>query len=73
MKREDKKFLILFGEKMRILRKKRGWTLEYCEERGYPSWNHLQKVESGKKNISILTIKKLAQLYNVPIKELFAD
>ena len=73
MKREDKKFLTNFGKKLRKLRKKHGWTLEYCEEKGYPSWNHLQKIESGKKIISILTIKKLARLYNISISDLFRD
>ena len=73
LKKEDKVFLTDFGKKMKKLRKKRGWTLEYCEEKGYPSWNHLQKIESGKKAISIFTIKNLAKLYHMSISDLFKE
>ena len=71
MEKEDRKFLKNFGKKLRKRRKKHGWTLEDCEENGYPSCNHLQKIETGRKNITLLTIKNLARLYNIPIRDLF--
>lgn len=60
------------GLKIRQIRESKGWTLEYCEERGWPDWTHLQKVESGK-NITVHTLVNLANLFGVHPSELLAD
>jgi DNA-binding Xre family transcriptional regulator len=51
----------------------KGWSLEDTEEHGWPSWQHMQKVETGQKNITILTIKKICELYKVKFSDLFQD
>lgn len=68
----DQKFLKGLGLKLRDIRKSRGWTLEYTEELGWPSWRHLQKIESGK-NVTIITLKRLAQLYKITMNDIMND
>lgn len=58
------------GTKLKEIRQKKGWTLEDCEERGYPSWRHLRDVEAGNKNVSLSTILRLANLYGLKPEEL---
>jgi transcriptional regulator with XRE-family HTH domain len=58
------KFSKGLGLKIRGLRQQRGWTLEDCEEHGWPSWRHLQSIEAGK-NINIKTLVNLANLFGV--------
>jgi transcriptional regulator with XRE-family HTH domain len=57
------------GLKIRQIRESKGWTLEYCEERGWPDWTHLQKVESGK-NITVHTLVRIANLFGVTLSDL---
>lgn len=68
----DKKFLKTLGLKLREIRLKKGWTLEETEEHGWPSWRHLQKIESGK-NITVLTLKKIASVYKIDLSDLFSE
>lgn len=69
----SKKLLKKFGSRIRAIRHEKGWTLEDCEEHGYPSWEHLRKVEAGKKNISLITINRLSKVFKIPISDLFKD
>lgn len=71
LSKEDKLFLKKFGLKIRQLRESKGWTLEETEEHGWPSWRHLQRIESGNKNITILTLIRLQKLFKISIKDLF--
>lgn len=64
------KFQKQVGLKIKALRLEKGWTLEQMEERGYPSWRHLQKVEAGK-NMTLATIYRVAKTLKVNPKELF--
>jgi transcriptional regulator with XRE-family HTH domain len=50
---------------MRQIREEKGWTLERAEEEGWPSWQHLQKIELGQKNITFTTIDRLEKLYQI--------
>jgi len=59
------------GLRLREIRKDKGWTLEETEEHGWPSWRHLQKIETGKKNISITTLWSIAELYDIEISDMF--
>jgi len=70
---ECKEFIKAFGEKVRRLRKKKNWTLEDCEDHGYPSWKHLRDVEGGEKNITITTVCRVANLFNIQPFELLKD
>lgn len=69
---DDKKFLVKLGARIRSIRTKKGWTLEEVEEHGWSNWTHLQKIESGK-NITIVTLKKVASLYKVSLSDLLED
>ena len=40
------------------------------EERGWPSWQHLQKIEAGQKNIGLTTLLALAAALDVRPGEL---
>lgn len=68
--KEEKAFLLNLGTQLRRIRENKGWTLEYTEEMGWPSWRHLQKIESGK-NVTLLTLRRISKLYKIPIDELF--
>jgi len=60
------------GLQIRSMREKKGWTLEDTEEHGWPSWQHLQKIESGK-DINLSTLVRLANLFGVHPSELLRD
>lgn len=67
--RKSKAFLKQLGQKARALRQDRGWSLEQTEDYGWTNWRHLQKIEGGK-NITVVTLRKLAELYGVEPFEL---
>ena len=71
-KSEQDIFIEHLGAKIRALRTKKGWTLEETEEHGWPSWRHLQKIESGK-NITVTTLWRLAKVLGVSPAELLKD
>lgn len=56
--------------KIRKLRQDRKWTLEKAEEMGFPSWRHLQRIESGA-NFTILTLWKICRLFKISPADLF--
>jgi transcriptional regulator with XRE-family HTH domain len=53
------------GLRVRMIREKKGFTLEEVEEKGYPSWRHLQAIEHGKKNFTITSLFRLAKALGV--------
>ena len=69
---DSKKTFKAIGLKVRELRNDRGWTLEDCEEHGWPNWRHLQSIEAGK-NITVSTIVNLCNLFGVHPSDLFRD
>ncbi len=66
----SEKFLKKLGLHLRSIRLKKGWTLEQTEEHGWPSWRHLQKIESGK-NITVTTLWKLSRVYKTSLSDVF--
>lgn len=66
------KFILKLAQRLKEIRKERGWTLEGTEEYGWPSWRHLQRIESGK-NITLATLWYLAKLYKVHPSDLLKD
>ena len=69
LSKKEKTFLLNFGLELRRIREERDWTLEKTEEMGWPSWRHLQQIESGK-NITLITLKRILKLYNIPVNKL---
>lgn len=65
------KFSKNLGLRIRQIRERRGWTLEYCEERGWPNWTHLQRIEAGKP-ITIQTLVRIANLFGVHPSEILS-
>ncbi len=68
--KKEEKLLKDFGSKLRTIREEKGWTLEDAEEKGWPSWQHLQKIELGQKNITFSTIIRLEKLFKTKILNL---
>lgn len=66
---DNVKFSKALGLRIRELRNERGWTLESCEEHGYPQWTHLQKVEAGK-NITMETLVNVANMFGMHPSEI---
>lgn len=58
-------YIQTLGQKLRRIREKRNLTLEECEELGYPRWRHLRDIEAGKKNLSLSTLLRISNLYQI--------
>lgn len=56
--------------KIRKLRQDRQWTLEKAEEMGFPSWRHLQRIESGR-NFTVRTLWRICKLFQIAPSDLF--
>jgi transcriptional regulator with XRE-family HTH domain len=67
--KKEQRFLKRLGLRLRALRNDKGWTLEETEEHGWRSWRHLQRIEAGK-NVTIVTIHKVSELYGLPLARL---
>jgi transcriptional regulator with XRE-family HTH domain len=59
------------GANVRGLRHERGWTLEQAAERSSLDLKHLQKVEAGVLNLTMVTLVRIADGFNVPLHVLF--
>ena len=64
--------LIRLGDRIRNLRKKRGWTqVEMAEKVGIDR-SFLADVERGKRNVSILNVELMAKGLKVSLSQLFS-
>jgi transcriptional regulator with XRE-family HTH domain len=59
------------GVRVRALREARRWTLEQAAEAMNLDLKHLQKVESGKLNITLVTLVRIAEGFGEPMAALF--
>ena len=62
-----------FGQKIQSLRKERGISQEKFALMIDMDRTYYASVESGKRNISLLNIKKIADGFNAPISSLFEN
>ena len=62
-----------FGKRIRLLRKERGLSQERFALLINMDRTYYSSVESGKRNISLQNIVKIARGLNVPIADLFKD
>jgi transcriptional regulator with XRE-family HTH domain len=61
-----------FGEKLRRLRKRRGWTqAEMADILGLDR-SYLAEIEEGKRNVCLLNIKAIADRLKVSLSKLFS-
>lgn len=58
------------GSKIKIIRKKRGWTQEYLANIVGCSRGHLNLIENNDQNSSLKLAKKLAYALGVKVEEL---
>ena len=64
--------LIRLGDRIRKLRKKRGWTQAEMAEKVGIDRSFLADVERGKRNISILNVALIAKGLKVSLAQLFS-
>ncbi|MDR3617974.1 MAG: helix-turn-helix transcriptional regulator [Paludisphaera borealis] len=69
MKRHDVK--LLFGNRVRELRKSRGWSQEEFAHRVGLDRSYVGGVERGERNVSLENICLIAQALGLPTSELF--
>lgn len=60
------------GARVRALRHAAEWTLEEAAERCDVDWKHLQKIEAGSLNITLVTLVRLAVGFRQPLYVFFA-
>jgi transcriptional regulator with XRE-family HTH domain len=60
------------GLRIRRLREELGWTLEKAAERCDLDLKHLQKIEAGQLNVTLVTLVRLAVGLRLPMHALFA-
>jgi transcriptional regulator with XRE-family HTH domain len=59
------------GARVRALREARRWTLERAAEAMNLDLKHLQKVEAGKLNVTLVTLTRIAEGFGEPMAALF--
>ena len=60
-----------FGARVRLLRKKRGWSQERMAEACGMHWTYIGQVERGERNLTLQSIQSIAKALNLKISELF--
>jgi len=61
------------GMRLRALRTARGWTLDKAAEQTGVDWRHIQMVEAGHSNVTLLTLVRIAEGFGVPLSTFFID
>ncbi len=64
---------IAFGERLRKLRKGRGWTQDEMADILGLDRRYLADVERGKRNISILNLKVIADGFEISMSQMFSS
>ena len=67
----QRRFYKQFGTAVRKLRHAKGMTLEDMQEYGFAT-AHIQRIESGKKAISLFTAYRIAQAFGTKIAKLLS-
>ncbi len=60
-----------FGQRVREFREERGWSQEQMEQHSGLHWTYIGQVERGERNLTLLSIQKIAKGFKVEIVELF--
>ncbi len=60
-----------FGNKVKLLREKKGFSIEYFGNVANIDRSYISEIEKGERNISLNIIEKLAKALEVNIQELF--
>jgi len=62
-----------FGEKLRVLREDRGYTLRQLAEMVEVHYTHLNKIENGQKRPSTDLVLKISRLFEITTDRLMKD
>ena len=66
----DQKVLDQVGKKIKSLREAKGWTQQYVfDEYGF----NMSRIESGRTNLTISSLKKLLKIFNTSLHSFFKD
>lgn len=68
---DENEFLVLFGKRVRQLRKAKGMTQEIVATKAGFKRSYYGEIETGKRNISLLNLYKLASSLDVSLSTLF--
>jgi transcriptional regulator with XRE-family HTH domain len=60
-----------FGNRIRALRQKRGWSQEELAHQCQLDRSYIGGVERGQRNVSLMNVQKIAKALNVPLRVLF--
>lgn len=69
----QKEILIIFGNKVKALRKERNLSQEQLSFKADLHRTYIGMIERAEKNITLINIEKIAIALNVKIKDLFND
>lgn len=61
------------GIRIRAARKARGWTLAEAAKHTGLGYQHIQKLEVGSLNVTLLTLIRVAAGFGVPLRTFFVD
>jgi len=64
---------IKFGQRVRELRLSRGYSQEKLAELSELDRTYIPGIESGKRNVSLVVIEKIAKAFKITISELLND
>lgn len=62
-----------FGKSIRMLRNENGYSQEKLAELADLDRSYIHGIEAGKRNVSLIVLKKLATAFNVSLSELTKD
>ncbi|HEY2169539.1 MAG TPA: helix-turn-helix transcriptional regulator [Candidatus Angelobacter sp.] len=60
-----------FGQRVLELRKARGWSQEVLDQHSGLHWTYIGQVERGERNLTLLSIQKIAKGFKIEMVELF--
>jgi transcriptional regulator with XRE-family HTH domain len=63
---------VRFGERVRALRKKQGWTLAEMAHRLGVDRSYLNEIELGKRNVCLLNLEVIANGLGLSVAQLFS-
>jgi transcriptional regulator with XRE-family HTH domain len=63
---------VRFGERVRALRKKQGWTLAEMAHRLGVDRSYLNEIELGKRNVCLLNLEVIANGLGLTMAQLFS-
>ncbi len=69
---EKEKILAVFGARLKEIREKKGISLREMELEGELDRHILSKIENGKTNLTLYSMKKICKVLDITFEELFS-